>query len=66
MFIERNGKLYAKCDACGYVSRYPRKDDTDVPRGWGGNKDYLRCTWCDADYCEAESERRAAEAYNLR
>jgi hypothetical protein len=59
-FIERNGKLYAKCDACWHQSRYPRKNDEDVPRGWGGSKKYLRCITCDQECGDAESEQQAA------
>jgi len=58
-FIERRGRLYAKCDACGFTSRYPRDDDEDVPTGWGGDKHYLRCVSCDIECQEVESERYA-------
>ena len=63
-YIKYNGKLYAKCDACGYISRYSRKDDTDLPQGWGGDRNYLRCTKCDIECCEAEEEQALWNAIN--
>jgi hypothetical protein len=59
-FLEHGNKLYACCDACGYRSRHPRKDDSDVPQGWGGDKHYLRCAICDRKCYEWESEHDLA------
>ena len=63
---KRSGRLHAVCDACGYRSRYPRRDDDDVPRDWGGSKRYLRCSHCEWEWSEVQSEQLANQAYHLR
>jgi len=61
MIIKKNGKWIARCDACGYESRYPRKDDRDIPKWWGGSaQGYLRCERCDRENADAMSELDAA------
>jgi hypothetical protein len=60
-FVEKNGKLYAVCDHCGYRCRYPRKDKPDVPKWWGGDdKHGLECMPCYEHHTDAESELDAA------
>ena len=59
MYIKYKEKLYAQCDACGYISRYSRKDTIDLPQGWGNTGEYLRCTKCELECQDAESEQQA-------
>ena len=61
MIIQKNGKWFAKCDACGFESKRPRKGPDDMPKWWGGDpQHYLRCSRCEDEMIDQMSEQEGS------